>query len=163
MRNSYFPQSRGGHFALFNFLWRLGPWIFWHTADSYSAAYLKIVYANFSAKMPTGLRNFVFPDLSTKNIHAVQWPARDENRVPVQQNVVAHALGCVRDCIYIYLYKNALRLASMTALPGTKGYLLASISSLPSTKSVPLRWEHMRCDRNYGQAIDKFIVWSVVE
>ena len=26
--------------------------------------YLKIVYANFSAKMPTGLWNFVFPDLS---------------------------------------------------------------------------------------------------
>ena len=26
--------------------------------------YLKIVYANFSSKMPTGLRNFVFPDLS---------------------------------------------------------------------------------------------------
>ena len=26
--------------------------------------YLKIVYANFSAKMPTWLRNFVFPDLS---------------------------------------------------------------------------------------------------
>ena len=38
MWNSYFAQSRGGHFNLFNFISKLGPSIFWHTADSYSAA-----------------------------------------------------------------------------------------------------------------------------
>ena len=68
MRNSYFAQSRGGHFALFNFLWKLGPYTFWGIRQiriQKPFPYLKIVYANFSAKMPTGLRYCVFPDLST--------------------------------------------------------------------------------------------------
>ena len=66
MRNSYFAQSHGGHllYLIFYKNWGLECFGIRQIRIQQPFPYLKIVYANFSAKMPTGLRNLVFPDLS---------------------------------------------------------------------------------------------------